>query len=380
MHLRRSADTARPATRDQDAQSSGHEHGAGDARLSLILLLRQVELLAPQLSREQLLSAGQCVLKLAERCPAEQRAYQSDDDSPLQPTNLSFSTGVEPMHWTGADAAASRPPERDEDDGGSVGSLEGEACSDEGTSPTPSESGDASATELAPLFAPSVLGGTDLMVPLYNCAPPEYEDWDDVGWHAPSPSRFSGFAYPSGDGGGTGGETDDAEPPSTDGCCECDEPVERARSSGWRGAHDSIGLAEFGRCVYCDVCDLNMSNGACMAGYVLEERRVASVVTKHTKMHARKPWGDLDRREARHALYKAVIFWQFCSDLGAGNRVRLPKCVVLAIRGLFPSPLCGRECDLWVACEGRRHYTGFRTAEESRAHREGRYIDLDVRI
>jgi len=34
--------------------------------------------------------------------------------------------------------------------------------------------------------------------------------------------------------------------------------------------------------------------------------------------------------------------------LGAGNRVRLPKCVVLATRGLFPSPLCGCECDLWV--------------------------------
>jgi len=43
MHLRRSVDTAQPSTHDQDAQSSGHQHGAGDARLSLILLLRQVE-------------------------------------------------------------------------------------------------------------------------------------------------------------------------------------------------------------------------------------------------------------------------------------------------------------------------------------------------
>ena len=135
-----------------------------------------------------------------------------------------------------------------------------------------------------------------------------------------------------------------------------------AMSSGWRGAHDSIGLAEFGRCVYCDVCDLNMSNGACMAGYVLQERRVASVVTKHTKMHARKPWGDLDRREARHALYKAVIYWQFCSDLGAGNRVRLPKCVVLAIRRLFPNPLRGCACDLWHGAARARARPGLAPA------------------
>ena len=280
--------------------------------------------------------------------PPSQRGRRQDqlDDSPLLPIHLSFSTGVGSLHWTGAGAAAAQPSVRDDDGSGSVGSLEGEACSAEGVSPTPSEAGDALATELAPLFAPSVLGGTEYMVPLYNCANADYADWDDVGWHAPSPSRFSERAYPSGDG------------TSAEGCSECDEPQERARSSGWRGAHDSIGLAEYGRCVYCDVCDLNMSNGACMAGYVLQERRIASEVTKHTTSNVRASRGATPTGEARHALYKAFIYWQFCSDLGAGNRVRLPKCVVLAIRQLFPNPLCGCDCDLWVVCERLGHYLG----------------------
>ena len=90
-------------------------------------LLRKVELLAPQLSRAHLLLAGQRVLKLADRteCAAEQRADQLDD-SPLLPIHLSFSTGVESLHWTGAGAAAAQPSVRDDDGSGSVGSLEGE--------------------------------------------------------------------------------------------------------------------------------------------------------------------------------------------------------------------------------------------------------------
>ena len=363
---------AQPLDRDQEAHISGHEHGADDALASLIELLRQVELLAPRLSAAHLRSAGHRVLKLAERCPAEQRADHADD-SPLLPTHLSFSAEADAEAACDTGAATSRPAQQDDDGSGSVGSLEGEAPSDAGGSHAPSEAGDAPAVEHAPLFAPSVLGGTEFLVPLYDCSAVEPEDWEDCGWHAPSPIRYS--TYRSGDGGG--GEADNAEPPSTEGCCECDEPQERARS-GWRGAHDSIGLAEYGRCVYCDVCDLGMSNGACMADFMVEERRLASVVAKHSRRRARKPQGDPDGREARHALYKAVIYWQFCSELGAGNRVRLPKCVVRAIRRLFPNPLCGPACDLWVACEQCGHYTGFRTAEESKAHREGRYIDLDV--
>jgi hypothetical protein len=36
-------------------------------------------------------------------------------------------------------------------------------------------------------------------------------------------------------------------------------------------------------------------------------------------------------------------------------------------------------CDYWVECERAGHYTGFRTADESRAVREGKYIPVDVR-
>ena len=48
------------------------------------------------------------------------------DDSPLLPIHLSFSTGVESLHWSGAGAAAAQPSVRDDDGSGSVGSLEGE--------------------------------------------------------------------------------------------------------------------------------------------------------------------------------------------------------------------------------------------------------------
>ena len=67
------------------------------------------------------------------------------------------------------------------------------------------------------------------------------------------------------------------------------------------------------------------------------------------------------------------------SPLGAGKRVRLPKCLVSAVRRKFPNPVCGTGCDYWAQCERKGHYTGFRTAEESRAVREGRYQLVDIR-
>mmetsp|Transcript_16925 Transcript_16925/g.34193 ORF Transcript_16925/g.34193 Transcript_16925/m.34193 type:complete len:85 (+) Transcript_16925:107-361(+) len=42
--------------------------------------------------------------------------------------------------------------------------------------------------------------------------------------------------------------------------------------------------------------------------------------------------------------------------------------------GLFPKPVCGTcdaSCDYLDGCERSGHYTGFRTAAESRAIREG---------
>ena len=46
--------------------------------------------------------------------------------------------------------------------------------------------------------------------------------------------------------------------------------------AGWRGAQDSIGLAEFGGYLYCDVCDLHATTDACacMARDMEEQSRV----------------------------------------------------------------------------------------------------------
>ena len=49
------------------------------------------------------------------------------------------------------------------------------------------------------------------------------------------------------------------------------------------------------------------------------------------------------------------------------------------VRCLFPNPRCGEGCADLEACERAGHYTGFRTAEESRAVREGRYVAMDIR-
>jgi hypothetical protein len=90
----------------------------------------------------------------------------------------------------------------------------------------------------------------------------------------------------------------------------------------------------------------------------------------------------MDGREARHACYKAVIAWQWANPLGAENRVRLPDCVTVAVRRLFPNPICGSRCDFIcdfsLRCEKQGHYTGFRTAEESRAIREGFFQGEDL--
>ena len=101
-------------------------------------------------------------------------------------------------------------------------------------------------------------------------------------------------------------------------------------------------------------------------------------MAKLQKQRQRKPKDDPDRRDARHAGYKAVIAWQWANPLGAENRVRLPACVEIGWRHLFPNPRCGPGCDYSVRCVKAGHYTGFRTADESRAIREGRFIGEDL--
>ena len=84
-------------------------------------------------------------------------------------------------------------------------------------------------------------------------------------------------------------------------------------------------------------------------------------------------------RAARYAMYRGVVRWRWADPLGAENRVRLPMCVMKQIRRIFPNPICGPGCDYGVECEKNRHYVGFRTAEESRAVREGRAEVYDLR-
>ena len=150
--------------------------------------------------------------------------------------------------------------------------------------------------------------------------------------------------------------------------------------SGWRGAQNSLAFGA-GQPVFCDVCCLGQperSEQDHMAAEMAQARTVLRVMAKQDRLLSAKPWADRDRREARHACYKAVISWQYGGALGAGNRVRLPRCVTHAIRKKYPNRN-PRTCDYWVACERAGHYTGFRTADESRAVREGRYLSMDVR-
>eukprot|EP00966_Prymnesium_polylepis_P036496 846579-Prymnesium_polylepis.2 len=112
---------------------------------------------------------------------------------------------------------------------------------------------------------------------------------------------------------------------------------------------------------------------------MLQQRRIATLVEKHQGIRARRPSDDPDGRTGRHMLYKAVVAWQWANPLGAENRVRLPFCVMYRVRRLFPNPCCGEGCDYLEGCEKAGHYTGFRTAEESRAVREGRFSGVDIR-
>ena len=158
---------------------------------------------------------------------------------------------------------------------------------------------------------------------------------------------------------------------------------ERVSLTGWRGARNSVGIGASGPTVFCNVCCLGRpasSEDDHIASEMVQAGSITRVMAKQDKLLAARPWDDRDRRSARHACYKGVISWQFSGSLGAGNRVRLPWCVVCAIRKKYPNPVCDpHTCDYWVACERAGHYTGFRTADESRAVREGQYLSVDVR-
>lgn len=156
-----------------------------------------------------------------------------------------------------------------------------------------------------------------------------------------------------------------------------------ARLGAWHG-RDSIGLTAHGREMYCDYCDLGGGVAiACMARDMLQQSRVAAVVEKHRKKKRGRPGAEdvcEARKEARHACYRSIVAWQWADPLGAEQRVRLPACVEVGVRRLFPNPVCGAQgcgghaCDYGVRCVRHGHYTGFRTAAESRALRDGSWL------
>jgi hypothetical protein len=187
--------------------------------------------------------------------------------------------------------------------------------------------------------------------------------------HAQIPLHVDGEHGPA---GGDSGEADGA----VDGVA--DESSLRATHIAVYGPRrDLIGLAAQGRHCYCDYHDCDGTDAlACMACDMLEQGPIQRVRDKQQRRR-RKPGVDADGREARHAMYKAVIRWQWASPLGAENRVRLPDCVVHRIRRLFPNPRCTAGCDYLQCCERAGHYVGFRTAAESRAHREGRFVEVE---
>lgn len=193
--------------------------------------------------------------------------------------------------------------------------------------------------------------------------PPPMEPYDDVLWPGGPSTRQDIFdMYVTTPGDFTG----DAE-------CEGGGALRDTRLGAWHG-RDSIGLSEHGRHMFCDCCDPEGARDAeaCMATDMLQQRRIDALLTKHRKKRPRV--GELrdHNRSARYELYREVVKWQWDSGpLGAEQRVRLPKCVMVAVRRAFPDPRCGAGCDYGPECERRGHYVGFRTAAQSRALREG---------
>lgn len=178
-------------------------------------------------------------------------------------------------------------------------------------------------------------------------------------------------------------EADEADP--AEGGDE-DEVVDDQRAMVVHNSRkDPYGILQYGQSVYCKVHDLGRpaTEAPCVCD-LLQQQSVRAVIDKHRARRARQnrqaprrqrgqpqhrtAHPDPDGREARFALYRAIVKAHFASPLGAGNRVRLPMCLLKAVRRLFPNPECVLGvCDFGAKCERAGHYTGFRSAEESRA-------------
>ena len=305
----------------------------------LDMLVHEVEELAPLLSAAVLRGVAERMQALVHGTRLREAMAS---ESPLQPEHLSFAAAGGARHIC-EDSAT------DGNDGDSVGSLADlevpAAESEEDQEREEHEQVRVHIDPRAPAALDDGIADDDAFLP----------DWQ-------RPREFAGFEVEAAEyAQGEADEADGARDP---------------RMGAW--ARDDVGLAQDGRRMYCDYHDLRGTcPHACMAADMLQQSRIAALVQKHERLRARRSQKDPDGREARHALYKAVIAWQWANPLGAENRVRLPRCVEHCVRRRFPNPICGEECDYLEACEQCGHYTGFRTAAQSRAVREGAFLEVE---
>lgn len=348
------------------------------------------------LPSEELLAASAALAELARR-----PATAADESSPAQPQRLPFTEQL----GRGAGAGSEVEPfaaainGRDHDEDGSsrgAGSVASWAGTLEDFQPSESAASDGEEGE-EPDFVDGI-GRLSLQGASDTASGIGAGQDEVVGYIEEIDGPFAqlGILLPYRDGYTSGvvgydsGSEDDA-----------DQAVPRRVGSG--GGRPSrrrgLGFADSRHnfCMRCNT-DLNppelddpLSDRApvCMAEDAMQQNRIRDIAAKHhLRINTRRARGkrddDPDRRRARYAMYRGVVGWLWANPLGAEQRVRLPTCVVKRVRREFPNPACNASegCDFGAGCERKGHYTGFRTADESRARREGTFtcIDLDAVI
>eukprot|EP00966_Prymnesium_polylepis_P169980 3929352-Prymnesium_polylepis.1 len=282
-------------------------------------LLNRVEQLAPLLPQAALLAAAARLRTVAIAAHAAEGALE--DDSPLRIGQLSYA---------GQDSVLTLDGGERNDETGSVGSA---------------DAGDTD-ERLVALGAPHdddeeepAAEGVDLRAEAAGAGDEAEEEpepdpmWAGVDpWNLTDDSRWVDAGFDSGEGAG----------------------VRDTRLAPHAPHEDPLALARHGRTCLCDYHDLGgQCANACMAVDMLQQRRLAALVAKHQALRRRRPHDDQDGREARHAMYKEFVAWQFSNPLGAEQRVRIPYCVMFRVRKLFPTTRAAvRGATTWRGVSG----------------------------